>query len=765
MAGHVPLKEFSAAEDLAEFRAVFEKAASICKRMGHNLVSAGHIMAALLEEHGEHLVVDATREQLNDAQKRLLASLEKQELQIDEVSVHVDERVVAFLAEAVSKKIEAEQIARAFFAHFAGDYEHEIRDLKVSDAPPPQTEGPGTAETKVQPQPTEESKPERSDDGKEKVVEKAKEAKKKAKENVAKPPYTTIWDEAFVGEKDIIPIGREHLRQRLTWAVIQQNDPVVMAIGQPGIGRSSLIEGWARLAISGKIPVLSDYTFIALDTLKVLSEINKRVLGPADLVSTIHRVAEQENVIFIVDDFDLLVGLWAQPMTIDPVSCFKPYLQSGKMRAVFTITPQSYEQYFKSDPVFGRRLLPLYLDEFSEHDLGAVIADSVVRLEDYHGVTVPQDSIDCALKISGDSPRKERPPKAVLRLLDSACAQTRTAGATEVDAKSVHSAAQIFADMAHTQDITRLKELEAILSQWVLGQEEAVSAVAQRVRLTKQQLDLKPNRPDGVFMFLGPSGVGKTELAKALCQALHGDFQHLVRLDMSEYMSQHEYAKIIGAPPGYIGYGTEGHLTGPVSRLGHAVVLLDEIEKAHPDILKLLLQLFDEGVLTDGKGERVDFSNCVVIMTSNVGRELWGEGKRSVGFTRSVKPSEPDAHGVLEYLLKILPSEFVNRIDVLVPFKALPMNALYAIVRKMLNEEVVRWEQRGKLLSFEDDVVTALAESGYDPRLGARHVARNIERAVNQPISARACTEDWPDIQCMTIRVVDGEAIVEFNHE
>jgi ATP-dependent Clp protease ATP-binding subunit ClpC len=446
------------------------------------------------------------------------------------------------------------------------------------------------------------------------------------------------------------------------------------------------------------------------------------------------------------------------PLVNDMPSCFRPLFARSALRAVFSAVPKEFETRFAADPSWSKRVSHLHLEELSGDVLRRAVHKAVPRLAAHHGVAIPDDAVEQAVLVALEPAMNYRPPAGALRLLDDACAAARLAGGAELDRAQIKEAARSHGEQVGGWDRPRLRGLESELEKRVLGQSEAVKAVARRIRLTKLELDRKPQRPDGVFLFLGPSGVGKTELAKALAWALYGDLSRLVRIDMSEYAEQHEYAKMIGSPPGYLGYGEEGHLTGPVAKLGHAVILFDEVEKAHANCHRLMLQLFDEGVLTDGKGKRVDFSQCVVIMTSNLGRELWADEKYPLGFASAVSPQEPSAKAVLEYLLKSLPSEFVNRIDDLVPFRTFTRADLLPIARKMMKEEEERWSLRGKRLVWSEPLVERLVDTGYNARLGARHLARNLEKLVSQPISEAACQDHWPEVDTVAL-AVEGDGV------
>src|SRR4051812_13905511 len=576
-------------------------------------------------------------------------------------------------------------------------------------------------------------------------------------------PYLVPWDAALLASAPAPVIGREMPLERVTRALLRRTDPVVILLAEAGCGKTTLLRGLARAAIEGKIPALADFTFAQLDVPQILTAVVLGKIGTAAVTDTLVQVSRLPKTVLIVDDLHLLSGQpGATPLINDMTACFRPLLATGALRAVFTTIPKEYETKLASDPLFSRRTSLLYLEELAGGILREVVKDAARSLGEYHALVIGDEALDEAVTAAGHHTIPYRPPGSSVRLLDDACAHAVARGDKSVDPTQVKEAARTHVEAALVWDRPRLRGLEQALSERVLGQPEAVSAVARRMRVTKLQLDRKPQRPDGVFLFLGPSGVGKTELAKALAQVLYGDLNRLVRLDMSEYMEQHEYSKMIGSPPGYLGYGEEGHLTGAVAKLGHCVILFDEVEKAHPNCLRLFLQLFDEGVLTDGKGKRVDFSQCVIVMTSNLGRELWADENQQLGFGRALSPGEPSAKRVLDYLLKTLPSEFVNRIDDLVPFRNFLRDDLLRIARKMMKEEEERWERRGKRIAYGEPVLELLVDTGYNARLGARHLSRNLERLVSQPMSEAACQDSWPEIQKIEMRAVGQAVEMEF---
>ncbi|MEV4165922.1 ATP-dependent Clp protease ATP-binding subunit [Nonomuraea dietziae] len=593
-----------------------------------------------------------------------------------------------------------------------------------------------------------------------------------------------LTEEARKGGLDPV-VGREEEIEQAIEVLSRRtkNNPVL--IGEPGVGKTAIVEGIAQRIVNGSVPdTLKDRRVVALDLTgmvagsKYRGEFEERIKKVIDEV----RRHSDEIVVFI-DEVHTLVGAGSAEGGMDAANILKPALSRGELHVIAATTIDEYRKHIEKDAALERRFQPVLVPEPSVEDTVGILAGLRDAYEAHHQVRITDDALDAAASLSDRYIADRFLPDKAIDLMDQAAARVRLRARTpaadvreleerlaslrrekdqavagdefdrakeltsEIDrlrpelenARHGHDTVPevTMADIAEVvsrrtgipvsqlteQERDRLLRLEQHLHERVIGQDEAVTAVAEAVRRARAGLS-DPNRPIGSFLFLGPTGVGKTELARALAGALFGGEDHMVRIDMSEFGERHTTARLVGAPPGYVGYEEAGQLTEAVRRRPHTVVLLDEIEKAHPDVMNLLLQMLDDGRLTDGQGRTVDFTNTIVIMTSNLGAQLILHGGDDV------------EERLMDLLKSTLKPELLNRIDETIIFTRLASEELRRIVDLLLEKTRQRLRGQGVELRVSDQAKDWLAEHGYQPEFGARPLRRTVQRELDNRLSS-----------------------------
>ncbi len=523
-----------------------------------------------------------------------------------------------------------------------------------------------------------------------------------------------------------------------------KNNPVL--IGESGVGKTAIAEGLAQRIANREVPeFLSDKIIFSLELGYVVAGAKYRGELEERLRNIIEAVKHCPRIILFMDELQMLMNGGDGTMNI--ANIIKPALARGELHVIGATTLEDYRKSVEKDAALERRFQPVRVDAPDTEAALKILKRLSGRYERYHHVQVTEEALEAAVKLSDRYLTDRNLPDKAIDILDEACASVRLHSSKDysgqmgdpvVDADTVRHIISQWTNIPLTRlnaaESSSLLQLENALHERIVGQNAAVKGVAQAVRRARAGLK-DPRRPVGSFLFLGPTGVGKTELAKALAENLFGDERALLRFDMSEYMEKHTASRLIGAPPGYVGYEEGGRLTSAVKRRPYSIILLDEIEKAHPDIFNLLLQIMEDGRLTDGQGVTVDFRNCVILMTSNACAEMMSD-RRSLGFAADADTAVANQkQNILQGIKDIFRPEFLNRLDEIIVFDPLGKKELAQIVDKMLEELQKRLQDTGMSLRMTAAARDKLLQTGMDVRYGARPLRRALQKEIEDKLA------------------------------
>ncbi|WP_313344204.1 ATP-dependent Clp protease ATP-binding subunit [Sedimentibacter sp.] len=613
---------------------------------------------------------------------------------------------------------------------------------------------------------------------------------------------TDLNQRAREGKLDPV-IGRENVIDRVIQILSRRTKNNPCLIGEPGVGKTAIAEGLAQEIVNGNVPeTLKDKRVVTLDMAGMVAGAKYRGEFEERLKSAVEEIKAAGNIILFIDELHTIIGAGAAEGAIDASNILKPTLARGELQIVGATTLDEYKKHIEKDAALERRFQPITVDEPTVEDTIKILKGLRDKYEAHHKVAITDEAIEAATKLSHRYISDRFLPDKAIDLIDEAASRTRLKSSTQpkefkeiedkitelINEKQAAINNQDFERAASfrdeekrlTDELDKQKKLWAaknskdskigyeeiadVVSQWtgvpvkklqgdesekllnmeeilhkrVIGQEQAVEALSKAIR--RSRVGLKdPKKPIGSFIFLGPTGVGKTELSKALAESMFGDENAMIRVDMSEFMEKHSVSKLIGSPPGYVGFDEGGQLTEKIRRKPYSVILFDEIEKAHPDVFNILLQLLDDGRLTDAKGRTVDFKNTVIIMTSNVGASTIKKQK-TLGFAANSSNEEKDEYekmkeNVLGELKRSFRPEFLNRIDEIIVFHSLNKEHIKEIVSLMINNLSKRLEQLNVKIELDDKAKELLAEEGFDPMFGARPLQREIRRRIEDRLS------------------------------
>ena len=512
----------------------------------------------------------------------------------------------------------------------------------------------------------------------------------------------------------------------------RKNNPLY--VGEAGVGKTAIAEGLARLIVEGKVPeVLTDCTIFALDMGALIAGTKYRGDFEKRLKGVIGELKKQPGAILFIDEIHTVIGAGAASGGVmDASNLIKPVLTNGEIRCIGSTTYQEYRGIFEKDHALARRFQKIDVAEPSVAETVEILLGLRGRFEEHHGIAYKPEALKAAAELAARHINERHLPDKAIDVVDEAGARQRLRPLGERPAAiEVSHIEDVVARMARippksvsTSDREVLRSLERNLKLVIFGQDRAIEALAAAIKMARSGLG-DQRKPVGSFLFAGPTGVGKTEVTRQLAISLGVEF---LRFDMSEYMERHTVSRLIGAPPGYVGFDQGGLLTEAIAKHPHCVLLLDEIEKAHPDVFNLLLQVMDHGTLTDNNGRKADFRHVIIVMTTNAGAQEMA--RPPIGFTQQDNTSDG-----MEAIRRLFTPEFRNRLDAVIQFSSLDETTIERVVDKLVLEVEMQLEQKGVTLSLDDAARRWIAAKGYDPKMGARPMARTIQEFIKRPLA------------------------------
>ena len=717
------------------------KALSHANDRSHEFATLEHLLLALLDEPDAQQVMRACdvdivqlrqslTEYVEDELSTLVTDVEGSEAVPTAAFQRVIQRAAIHVQSSGRTEVTGANVLVAMFAERESNAAYFLQDQNMTRYDAVNFIAHGVAKNTDYDDVRSVSGSDQNEDNLEKSAGNIEDAKK---ESALEKYCIDLNQKAEVGDIDPL-IGRDDEVERCIQVLCRRRKNNPLLVGDPGVGKTAIAEGLARKVVSGETPkVLAETTIFSLDMGALLAGTRYRGDFEERLKAVVTELENHTDAVLFIDEIHTVIGAGATSGgAMDASNLLKPALQGGKLRTMGSTTYKEFRQHFEKDRALSRRFQKIDVNEPNVDDTIKILRGIKGYFEDHHNIKYTADAIKAAVELAARYITDRKLPDKAIDVIDEAGAaqhllastkRRKTIGVKEIEA-IVAKIARIPPKNVTKDDAIVLKDLEASLKRVVFGQNDAIESLSSAIKLARAGLR-EPEKPIGSYLFAGPTGVGKTEVAKQLADNLGVE---LLRFDMSEYMEKHAVSRLIGAPPGYVGFDQGGQLTDGVDQHPHCVLLLDEIEKAHPDVYNVLLQVMDHGTLTDHNGRSVDFRNVIVIMTSNAGAAE--QAKAAIGFGRDRREGEDTAA-----IERTFTPEFRNRLDAVISFSPLPKDTILQVVEKFVLQLEAQLMDRHVAIEMTTEAASWLADKGYDDKMGARPLSRVIQEYIKKPLA------------------------------